>query len=185
MPTLDSSRLSADELIEIERLLDQVNRDSAMTLEEVDGYLTGLVMAGTLELDMVHWQDVFDLPEPTLKKRLVAQQQDRITRLAERQMAQITARLTQGDLSPLLQNDDAGEQAVPGRDWAAGFVRAMDTEASAFEVMDEDDEVWDWVDPVYDLLEDEPVSASDIERGIDDMIEGLVQLHQWLLVRRG
>jgi yecA family protein len=185
MTTPDGTRLGAEELIDIERTLDSTNRDSSMTLEELDGYCTALVVAQIDALRETHLLDIFDLSEDELVKRLADTPRQKFVRLLDRQLNQIQTRLHQGDLAPLIRQGNTPSDHPPGYDWAAGFARGMDTEQDAFEVLDDDDEeVWEWVDPIYDMLEDPPRIGRESEDRVETMIEGVVQLYAWLQVKR-
>jgi yecA family protein len=184
MTTPDGARLSAEELIDIERTLDSTNRDSSMTLEELDGYCTALVVAQVAALTEAHLLDIFDLPDAELNKRLAQTHRQKFVRLLDQQLHQILTRLHQGDLAPLIRQGNTPSDHPPGYDWAAGFARGMDSEQDAFAVMDDDEEVWEWVDPIYDMLEEPPRIGRESEERVETMIDGVVQLYAWLQVKR-
>jgi yecA family protein len=176
--------MNSQELAELERLLDVFNRESAMTLEELDGFCTGLVLAGNTKVEPEHWPEILDLRPDQIERRLKPEPRADFEQLLNQHLGQIRVRMQSSELLPLLRQAEVEGEPAAGCDWAAGFVRAMDAEADAFEVMDEDEEVWDWIDPLYDLLEDMPSAGPQAEKLIEAMIDGVLQLDAWLQVRR-
>ena len=191
--------LTESELDELDRfLLSSATPEDSMDLEELDGFITGLVcspatVSASEWLSLV-WGDTEDGRRPV--RFGSAAQCRRILELLDRHWATIAWTLHSGmPTMPILLEYKAGtsstpaeraQQLVPGSTWAIGFMRAVGLHADDWQEAFDDDDASESLTAIVTLahaddreIVEQPLSPQQIEALIEELPDSTIELHQF------
>jgi uncharacterized protein len=195
--------LTESELDELDRfLLSSATPEDSMDLEELDGFITGLVCSpvavGASEWLSLVWGDTEDGRRPV--RFGSAAQCRRILELLDRHWATIAWTLHSGmPTMPILFEYkagppvSAGERAaelVPGSTWAIGFMRAVGLHADDWQEAFDDDAASEALTPIVTLahaddreIVEQPLAPQQVEALIEELPDSTLELHQFWHLR--
>jgi len=146
-PTFDprspETPLTEDELSALDRLLDELPADGAMTLDGLDGYLTALVVGPPLlqSLATAYWLPAIwggDTAPGTPAPFPSNQKKKRTTVLVLRHLRSVLGAFQRNPQAwePIFNvaelPDDAGSELADAGDWCRGFLAAIDLDPAAW-----------------------------------------------------
>ena len=170
-PQSDFQPLSDDELMELDDLLSSLPGDNVMTIEAVDGYLSGLLLTPIplAERPGADWLPLIwggdgegNLPFPSGKQRKKAQ----LLILRHLQSIAVQWRDKPQAWEPVISMaDDGDDEVADAEDWAIGFMCAVGLAEAAWEPLFADSESAALLEPTVLLGADEAeLGAEDRER---------------------
>ena len=191
--------LTESELDELDRfLLSSATPEDSMDLEELDGFITGLVcspvMVGASEWLSLVWGDTEDGRRPV--RFGSAAQCRRILELLDRHWETIAWTL-HADMPtmPILFEYKAGtstapaeraQELVPGSTWAIGFMRAAGVHADDWQEAFDDEDASESLTPIVTLahaddreIVEQPLSVQQVEALIEQLPDATLELHQF------
>ena len=191
--------LTESELDELDRfLMSSATPEDAMDLEELDGYLTGLV-CGPQPVPSPDW--LWPIWGDTDQGRRAvhfesAQQCRRILELIERHWGML-ARTLQRDTPPMpvlfdYRGSGSGALAapLPGSVWASGFMRAIGLQAESWQPAFDDDEASEALTPVVTLahaddpeIVAQPPTPRQAEALVDELPDAAVAMFRFWRAR--
>ncbi len=137
MEIVPASSTSEAELVHLERfLLSEAVPEDAMSLSELDGFLTGLAV-GPEEIPPEEWMPlVWGSGEPEFENE---EQLRRVLTTIFSRLSELRRQFESApdEYAPIYELEDDRPDATM---WAAGFVQAMDLRAQAWEPLFEDEE---------------------------------------------
>lgn len=191
--------LTESELDEIDRfLLSSATPEDSMDLEELDGFIAGLVCSpvtvGASEWLTLVWGDTEDGRRPV--RFGSAAQCRRILELLDRHWATIAWTLHSGmPMMPVLFEYKAGgastpgeraQELVPGSTWAIGFMRAVGLHADDWQDAFDDDDASESLTPIVTLahaddreIVEQPLTPKQVEALIEELPDSTLELHQF------
>jgi uncharacterized protein len=191
--------LTESELDELDRfLLSSATPEDSMDLEELDGFITGLVTGpGSVTahewLSLV-WGDTESGRRPVRFES--AAKCRRILELLDRHWSTIAWTLHSStptmpvlfDYTGAAQTGpaDAALDLVAGSTWAIGFMRAIGLHADAWQDAFDDDDASEWITPIVTLshaddreIVDAPLLPSQIDALVDSLPESTLELYRF------
>ncbi|MBY0437094.1 MAG: UPF0149 family protein [Burkholderiales bacterium] len=191
--------LTESELDELDRfLLSSATPEDSMDLEELDGFIAGLVCSpvavGASEWLSLIWGDTEDGRRPV--RFASAAQCRRILELLDRHWATIAWTLHSGmptmpilfeyKSGPPVSAADRMAELVPGSTWAIGFMRAVGLHADDWQDAFDDDAASESLTPIVTLahaddreIVEQPLSAQQVESLIEELPDSTLELHQF------
>jgi uncharacterized protein len=144
--------LSAEELDQLDKFLISIG-PTAMDIEELDGFLSALVVGPELVMFSEYWPEVIGDEGFEFKTQKEAEE---ILGLITRHWNTISSTLDAAEIyEPILIQDEEG--FASGQGWAAGFMVGVEMRFDAWESFVNDDETGDLVLPMLLLVhEDDP-----------------------------
>lgn len=187
--------LSADELDRLDALLEALDNDDAMIVEELDGFIAGLVctpepidvaqlLAYAAGRDIIG--DAGD-DEPTgapdAAGHEALDEQSELGMLIARHAASVAGAFERGEYSPVLAYDEHGR--ADGSAWAVGFLQAVELYSDSWDALVDEKEFADSLDAIEALaatLDDEnarPLGRRERDALIDRMIGDAADIHEF------
>ncbi|MFT4102087.1 MAG: YecA family protein [Burkholderiaceae bacterium] len=182
-----SQALDDDDLARLDALFEAVSPDTAMLLEELDGFFTALACsADRLPVTEVV-PEVLGL-EPGIEPQFASSAQaDELHELLQRHLDSVDAALRAGEgFAPILMHDDDG--APGGNLWAIGFLRAMSLQPDSWKAVDDSVELDGVFEPIEALAGEFDEDSGEIRRtmtdeqrkeAVDEMIESAFSLYDY------
>ncbi len=194
--------LTESELDELDRfLLSSATPEDSMDLEELDGFITGLVV-GPGRVSAQEWlQQVWgDTESGRRPVRFESGAQcRRILELLERHWATIAWTLHSGTPTmPVLFEYSSGsgkpggkpaagdDALVAGSMWSVGFMRAISVQADAWQDAFDDDDAGDALTPIVTLahaddreIVEQPLTSTQVEALVDELPDSALQLYRF------
>ena len=191
--------LTESELDELDRfLLSSGTPEDSMDLEELDGFITGLVVGpGTVSasewLSLV-WGDTESGKRPVRFGSAVKCR--RILELLDRHWATIGWTLhSWTPTMPILFDYTSGGSRGPadpafdlvsGSTWSIGFMRAIGVHADAWQAAFDDDDAAEWITPIVTLAHADdreivelPLTQSQVDGLVDSLPESALELYRF------
>jgi uncharacterized protein len=186
----DAAPLSASDYDRLDELLDALQRDDAMVVEELDGFVTALCCGAEPVPENEYLAEILGLPddydadgEPG--DRWLADVPPGLFDLLRRHVRQVGHALAGQRFAPVLAHDEQGRP--DGVAWAVGFLRGVEMRPESWEAMLEEDEFADALDAIEALAalldeEDRPAGAANPPRResmIDQMTADVADIHEF------
>ena len=179
--------LNDEDLARLDELFEALSPDTAMLLEELDGFFTALACSPDRLAAGAVVTEVLGLEPGQLPAYSVNHPAAELDALLSRHFASIDEALRAGQgFAPILMHDEDGEPG--GNLWAIGFLRAINLQPDSWKALDEDTEAGDLLDPIGALAgefdEDSgdlrrTMSSADRQQAVDDMIESAFALYDY------
>ena len=183
----ESLPLNEEDLARLDDLFEALSPDTAMLLEELDGFFTALACSpDRLPVSAVIGEVLGLEPgqTPTYSAQAPAEE---LQALLTRHLGSIDEALRAGQgFAPILMHDDDGEPG--GNLWAIGFLRGINLQPDSWKALDEDAEAGDLLDPIGALAGEfdeesgelrRTMKSADRQQAVDDMIETAFALYDY------
>ena len=183
-----SQPLGDADLNRLDALLDELSPDTAMLLEELDGFMAAIACTP----DDVEFEEllpeILGLDEDEEPHFGSAAEAEEFKELIERHLMSVAEALAAGEgFAPILMHDDDGEPQ--GNLWAVGFLRGITVHPEAWDELDEAEETGALFEPFETLAEEIDFESGEVgtalapERRrelIEAMIEAAFSFHERL-----
>ncbi len=194
MNTISSAQPLGDaDLNRLDALLDELSPDTAMLLEELDGFMAAVACTPDdidIEELLPEILGLDDDEEPAFGS---AAQASEFKELLERHLMSVAEALSAGEgFAPILMHDDDG--TPQGNLWAVGFLRGMTVQPDAWDRLDESEETGALFEPFEALAEEIDFETGEVSAAvaperrqelIEAMIEAAFSFHERLRTLAG
>ncbi len=184
--------LSNDELIKLEEWLAMTGEDTALSVEELDGFAAAMACCPE-KIPRAEWlSEVFGQPFAGVKASMPAKSFEALTGLIERHLSAVETQLASAEMfAPIVNIDEQGRGLAYG--WAIGFAVGMGLREDAWDALEDDEDLEEALVPIMDLVDeaqeqgDNPPSSltkEECDERINVMLDGVFDVYQYFKVKK-